>query len=136
MEAYHAPYNKHYCYWTGLGILVRCTLFTIFVNTYSTRINLIFMSIAAIILLVIRQASSGKLYRNKVVGLLELFYLTNLGILATVLLVNEALCVVITASISLSFIVFAGTLLYHLHRETKQNSLCKMIMKQIYKNGS
>ena len=43
--------------------------------------------VAVILLQVIRIASSGKLYRNKVVGFLELFYMSNLGILATVLLV-------------------------------------------------
>ena len=50
----------------------------------------------------IRLASSGKVYRNKVVGLLELFYLSILAILATFLLVNDTFCAAITASISLS----------------------------------
>ena len=81
----------------------------------------------------IRIASSGKLYRNKVVGLLELFYLTNLGILTTVLLVNDTLCAAITASTSLSFTVFAGTLLYHLHQETKKNKLYKRIRENLSK---
>ena len=133
MDAYHAPYTKHYRYWTGLGLLVRCSLFTIFVNTYSTRINLMFITVAVLLLHVIRIASSGKLYRNKVVGLLELFYLSNLGILATVLLVNESLCDAITASISISFIVFAGTLLFHVHQETKRNSFYKVVKDNICK---
>ena len=133
MDAYHAPYTKHHRYWTGLGLLIRCCLFTIFGTSYSTGINLMSIIVAVILLQVIRIASSGKLYRYKVVGLLELFYFSNLGILATVLLVNNTLCAAITISISLSFIVFVVTLLHHLHQETKQNSLYKMLKKKIYK---
>ena len=131
MDAYHAPYTKHHRYWTGLGLLIRCCLFTVFGTSYSTRINLMSISVAVTVLLVISRASSGKVYRNKVVGLLDLFYLANLGILATVLQVNKTLCSAITVSISLSFIVFVGTLLHHLHQETKQNSLYKIIKKII-----
>ena len=133
MDAYHAPYTKHHRYWTGLGLLIRCCLFTVFGTSYSTRINLMSISIAVTVLLVISRASSGKVYRNKVVGLLELFYLSNLGILATVMLVNKTLCSAITVSICLSFIVFVGTLLHHLHQETKQNSLYIIIIKNISK---
>ena len=121
MDAYHAPYTKNQRYWTGLGLLIRCCLFTIFGTSYSTGINLMSIIVAVILLQVIRIASSGKVYRNKVVGLLELFYLSNLGILATVLLVNDTLCAAITVSISLSFAIFVGKLFYHLHKETKKN---------------
>ena len=133
MDAYHAPYTKHHRYWTGLGLLIRCCLFTVFGTSYSTRINLMSISIVVTVSLVISRASSGKVYRNKVVGFLELFYLSNLGILATVMLVNKILCSAITFSMSLSFIVFVGTLLHHFHLETKQNSLYIMIKKKIFK---
>ena len=79
----------------------------------------------------IRIASSGKLYRNKVVGLLELFYLSNLGILEVILQVNSTFCAAITVSVS--FIVFVGTSLYHLYQEAKQNNLYKRIMKGFIK---
>ena len=133
MDAYHAPYTKHHRYWTGLGLLIRCYLFIIFGTNYSTGINLISISITVTILLVIRIASSGKLYRNKVVGLLELFYLSNLGILATLLLINDTLCDAITVSISLSFVMFVGILFYHLHYETKGKNFSKMITKKFNK---
>ena len=131
MDAYHAPYTKHHRYWTGLGLLIRCCLFTIFGISYSTGINLMCIIIAVITLQVIRIASSGKLYRNKVVDLLELFYLSNLGILATVLLLNEELCAAITISITLSFLVFVGILFYHLHLEIKKNDKNKLLYQRI-----
>ena len=133
MDAYHAPYTKHHRYWTGLGLLIRCCLFTIFGTSYSTRINLMSISVAITLLLVIRIVSSGKLYRNKVVGFLELFYLSNLGILAVVLLVNDTLCVAIKVSISLSIIVFVGTLLHHLYQETKMSNYYKFIKRRFNK---
>ena len=132
MDAYHAPYTKHHRYWTGLGLLIRCCLFTIFGTSDNARIILMSITTVVILLLVIRVVSTGVLYRNKVVGLLELFYLTNLGILATVLLVSDALCAVITASISLSFIVFVGTFFYHLHQETKRNNSYKRMKSKFY----
>ena len=133
MDAYHAPYTKHHRYWTGLGLLIRCCLFIIFGISNSIRIILMSIIMTVTLLLVVSRALTSVLYRNKVVGLLELFYLTNLGILATVLLVYDTLCAVIKVSVTFSFIVFLGTLLYHLHQETKQNSLCKMITKHISK---
>ena len=132
MDAYHAPYTKHHRYWTGLGLLIRCCLFTIFGTCNNRRIILMSITTVVILFLVINRASSGKLYRNKVVGLLELFYLTNLGILATVLLVNDALCAAITASISFTFVGFAGTFFYHLHQETKMNNSYKRMRNKIY----
>ena len=133
MDAYHAPYTKHHRYWIGLGLFIRCCLFTIFGTSYSMGINLMTICITITLLLVIRIASTGKLYRIKVVGLLELFYLSNLGILATVLLVDDTLCAAIAASTSLSLTVFAGTLLYHLHQETKNNKLYKRIRENLIK---
>ena len=88
--------------------------------------------VAVILLLAISLASSGNLIRNKVVGLLELFFLSNLGILATVLQVNDAPCADITVSISFSFTVFGGTILYHLHQEIKNNSSYTMIKKKMH----
>ena len=133
MDAYHAPYTKHHRYWTGLGLLIRCCLFTIFGTSYSTEINLLSVSITVTLLLVVRIASSGKLYRNKVVGFMELFYLSNLGTLATFLLVFDTLCVAITVSISLSFIMFVGVLFYHLHHETEMCNFYKLIKRKFSK---
>ena len=127
MDAYHAPYTKHHRYWTGLGLLIRCCLFTIFGTSYSPKINLMSVSIAITLLLGIRIVSTSKLYRNKIVGVLELFYLSNLGVLATVLLVNDTLCAAITVSIALSFTVFVGIFLYHLHMELKRKNVYKLI---------
>ena len=91
------------------------------------------VNVAVTFLKVIRLVSTGKVYRNKAVSLLELFYLSNLGILAAVLQVNDSLFAATTVSISLSFIVFVGTLLHHLHQETKLNRLYKMIKKKFSK---
>ena len=134
LDAYHAPYTKHHRYWTGLGLLIRCCLFTIFGTSYSIRTNLTSIAIAVVILLAIRLASTSQLYNKKMVGLLELFYLCNLVILAVVLLCKLTLCTVITVSASLLFIVFVCTLLFHLYQEIEKSSIkCKNIKYSISK---
>ena len=134
MDAYHAPYTKHHRYWTGLGLLIRCCLFTIFGTSYSIRTNLTSIAIAVVILLVIRLASTSQLYNNKIVGLLELFCLCNLGILAVVLLCNLTLCTAKTVSASLLFVAFSCMLLVHLYQEIEKSSIkCKNIKHSIYK---
>ena len=68
------------------------------------------------------------------VGLLELFYLCDLGILAVALLYKLTLCTALTVSIFLLFIVFACTFLFHVYRETEKSSIkCKSIKHSIYK---
>ena len=90
LDAYHTPYSKHYRYWTGLGLFTCCCTFTIFGICNNTRIILMSITTVVFLFLVISRASNDKLYRNKVAGLLlELFYLSNLGILATVMLIND-----------------------------------------------
>ena len=84
-------------------------------------------SIAVTLLPMISRATPGKLYRNIVVGLLVLFCLSNLGILATVLQVKDTLCAALTISIAFSFIVFFGILLPSSPGDKKEQLL------QIYK---
>ena len=66
------------------------------------------------------------------VGSLELFYSLNLGVLATVLLVNYTLCVAIAVSIALSFIVFVGIFFYHLHKELEWKNFYKLIKNRLH----
>ena len=133
MDAYHAPYTKHHRYWTGLGLLIRCCLFAIFGTSNSIRINLISIIVAVILVQLISRASTGTLYRNRVMSLLELFYLSNLGILAAVLLVNETICAAIAVSISISFSAYVGVLLHHIHHVAKISRLNQMIKKKFQK---
>ena len=108
MDAYHAPYTRHHRYWTGLGLLVRCCLFTILSSSYNIQKNLFFISITVIFMIAIRQFF--KVYQKKTTNYLELFYFTNLEILCVALLYKYDL---LNISVALSFVVFLCTLAYH-----------------------
>ena len=54
LDTYHAPYTKKHRYWTGLGLLLRCCLFTIFGTSYSIQNNFFWIIIGIIAILIIR----------------------------------------------------------------------------------
>ena len=51
LDTYHAPYTKGHRYWTGMGLLICCCLFTIFATSYSVRSNLLWILLAVSFLL-------------------------------------------------------------------------------------
>ena len=54
---------RHHRYWTGLGLLVRCCLFTIFSSSYNIQKNLFWISFSVIFMIAIRQLF--KVYQKK-----------------------------------------------------------------------
>ena len=114
MDTYHAPYTKGHRYWTGLGLLIRCCLFTIFATSYSVHLNMLWILLALIFMLTIRHVSV--VYQKKVADWLEVVFLVNLGVLSSFLLYNNKACVVITLSASFSLCVFMFIIAYHLHQ--------------------
>ena len=141
MDAYHAPYTKHHRYWTGLGLLIRCCLFTIYATSYSVHSNLLWIILAVTVMLTIRQASSSAVYQKNIANLLELVYLINLLILASLLSYHDRVCEILTSSASFSLFVFILIILYHLYLVIKANSnryspLKENIKKAIKKKSS
>ena len=134
MDAYHAPYTKHHRYWTGLGLFIRCLLFGIFGTSYNIPVptNLLSINTTVIVLLIIRIASSNRVYQSKLADLLELLFLSNLGILAAVLLFNNTRCEVLNVSASISLIAFVFMIIYHVHIELIRNiPICNKLMESI-----
>ena len=131
IDAYHAPYKRRYRFWTGLGLLIRCILFTIFGTSYRVRSNLFWIVFAVVFILAIRVCIGSSVYSNKMVDLLEVFFVINLGVLAVVLHHNNALCEALTTSVSLSFVVFVCMLICHLHLE--MNKSCQVYTQFIKK---
>ena len=135
MDAYHAPYTKHHRYWTGLGLLIRCCLFTIFATSYSVRSNLLWIILAVTVMLTIRQASSTAVYQKNIANWFELVYLINLLVTASLLRYSERVCAVLTSSASFSLFVFILIILYHLHLVIKANTNCYSPLKEKIKQA-
>ena len=132
MDVYHAPYTKHHRYWTGLGLFIRCLLFAIFGTSCHVPINLMSISTAVTVLLTIRIASRNTVYQSRLPDFLELLFLSNLGILAVILLFDNTRCEVLNASASISFIAFVFMIIYHVHIELIRNiPMCNTLMESI-----
>ena len=139
MDAYHAPYTAKCRYWTGLLLLVRLGLFLVF------AFNALGESSAN--LLVITSTSLGlamwyilvdRVYSNWYLNTLECSFILNLGILSVATLYiggtggNQAAATYL--SVSIAFVTFLGTLLYHICLQLKDtkawNRMCLYVQSK------
>ncbi len=128
LDAYHAPYSRHHRYWTGLGLMFRCWLFIIFSVSYSIQRNLFWTTLGLFIFLSYRQLFCTKIYQSRFSDLLEVFYLTNLGIVSATLLYSEA-TYPLTVSITVALLAFFVTFIYHAFLVIKEKSTCGKYLK-------
>ena len=83
LDAYHAPYKPKHRYWTGLLLLIRCTLFLVFAFNISGNdsVNLLVIS-STTFGIIVGFALSGMVYKMWYLNALELSFILNLGMLA------------------------------------------------------
>ena len=113
LDAYYAPYSKHCRYWTGVGLLLRCILFSLFGTSYNMHSHFFWILVSVGILLIAHASYGGGIYHKKMTNLLELLNIANLGAVSLLLYYQEESCVVLTLSISFSFVVFVAITFYH-----------------------
>ena len=122
IDAYTGPYKDKYRYWTGLLLIIRLLLTTVFSYTTGTLPiinNYIIAFTSAILIYLLAQ----EVYRNKIFNRLELFYMVNLGSTAFLLALLDKFelnddipsTTIMALSISLSMSVFICTVLVHLY---------------------
>ena len=126
LDAYTGPYKDKYRYWTGLLLIIRLLLTTVFSYTTGT-IPIINNYITVFIAGLLIHLLAREVYRNKILNILELFYMANLCItgLSTALINqfgwNIGTTTVITAlSVSLSMTAFLITVVVYLYIEMKK----------------
>ena len=134
MDAYHAPYKTKHRYWTGLLLLVRCALFLTFsFNALGDpTFNLLAVIITAMFLILL--AAYLKVYKNSLLNFLQLFFLTNLGVLSVIIhpaslseLNKER---VNNISLAIVFLVFCGILLYHSYLQIKDTNFWRRLQER------
>ena len=132
LDTYHAIYKPKHRYWTGLLLLVRCSLFLVFAFNISGNdsINLLVIS-STTSGIFIWFALSGKVYKSWCLNALELSFIFNLGILAVATYhVNQSggsQVAVAYSSVGIAFLTFVAIIAYHIHLRIKskvQNMLC------------
>ena len=122
LDAYQGPYKDKFRYWTGLMLLIRVVLFTIFAGNIlgKPEINL-FAVIVVITLLVMFGWNAGSVYKNRLWNIVESFYLLNLLILAAATLLlrsleepsSRAQEIVTDVMAGTAFALFCAIVLYH-----------------------
>ena len=117
LDAHHAPYVPQHRYWTGLLLLVHCVLFLI-ITVYGRDIavSLLVVTVAALTL-VTTSLLTGGVYKSRLVGAVEAFFILNLGVLTVgtfyVQLTGGSQTAVASTSVSIAFLMFAGVVSYH-----------------------
>uniref|UniRef100_A0A1X7TPZ6 Right handed beta helix domain-containing protein n=1 Tax=Amphimedon queenslandica TaxID=400682 RepID=A0A1X7TPZ6_AMPQE len=128
LDAYTGPYKDKYRYWTGLLLIIRLLLTTVFSYTTGT-IPIINTYITVLIAGLLIHLLSKEVYRNKILNILELLYMVNLCITAlSIALINQfgwnigttSITVITALSVSLSMTTFLITTVVHLYIEMKK----------------
>ena len=125
LEAYHAPYTEKHRYWTGLMLTLRCLLFLVFAfNSFGNpSINLLCISLASAVLLILSTVLGNQIYKSVFTNFLELSFNSNLCIVATVTLYVRSAGgnqnALTFTSISAAFVTFLGIVIYHLAQQIR-----------------
>ena len=141
IETYFGPLKIAHYYWVGLLLLVRGVLLIILTLTYTTTPSASLLSLViTLTLLLVFLAYTGRMYKNKLLTLLECSFLLNLQVLAvSVLFIDLELSdfskqVAVSISMSVTFIQFLGIICYHLYqccsKVIKTNACCLQLKKR------
>ena len=123
IETYFGPLKIAHYYWVGVLLLVRGILLVIFTLTYTTTPTASLLGLVIVLsLLLVFLAYTGKMYKNKLLSLLELSFLLNLQVLGVsvlfidVELSNASKEVAVNISVSIAFIQFLGIISFHVYQ--------------------
>ena len=135
-DAYTGPYKAPHRYWTGLLLVVRIILLTIFSTFQSSHLPVNPLSIIIISIVLIGWLSLAKgVYESSLNNFLELMFLSNLTITSAVVLVDrQHTKVAIYISTGTALITFVCIILYHVVKQlllTKLGSKVKSILQSI-----
>ena len=128
IDAYTGPYKDKYRYWTGLLLIIRLLLTTVFSYTTGT-IPIINTYITILIAGLLIHLLAKEVYCNKILNTLELFYMVNLFITAlSIALIYQfgsnfgtvSITVITAISVSLSMTAFFLSVLIHLYMRMKK----------------
>ena len=125
MDAYHAPYNFKYRFWTGLLLFVRVTLYlvaSVVQNVFADpRVNLVFTTVLITGICVLRgYLKVSTLYKNWLIDIIELtFYFNIIFFTVATLYVRSSgkgnQDTVAIISIGITFAIFVSIVLYHIY---------------------
>ena len=140
MDAYYAPLNPQHCYWVGLLLLARTTLYLHSIG-FNSDVTLeqkayLLAVIGTVFFLIIIKQWKVRIYKNWTVDLLETSFLINLGVFAAgtyhILSTSGNKAAVAYVSLSVAFTTFIAICVYHLYTcvQTPLREQCTEALRQ------
>lgn len=142
LDAYQGPYKDKFRYWTGLILLVRIILFSMFAGNAlgDPRLNLFIIAITMFVLLAFWLIIGGSVYKLFILNVLDCFFVLDAGIFAVATLflegshVNQQ-AVLTYIMVGSTFGVFCSIVVYQFYQQLKKVSTCKrhcILCKQFF----
>ena len=145
LDAYQGPYKDRFRHWTGVMLLLRTVLFAVFAGNIfgKSEINLFTVDLT-IYLLLIYLWNAGRVYKALIWNITESFYLLNLAILTTAILLLKSLGepssrkqeIVTDVMIGTAFVVFCAILLYHFYVSLRSMRLMHVVWSALRKDSN
>ena len=122
IKMYHEPFKADHRYWIGLSLILRGVLLVIFASVENPKIDLVATSTLCFILISFF-ASTGGIYKNQWLNILEISFIANLGILSTATFYTTAsddnVHIPTTISVTIALITFIGIVAVHIYKQYK-----------------
>ena len=114
LESYYAPYKPRTRYWTGFLLLVRCALYIVFSfnSLRGTKTSLLAISLTFTALAIL---GSGRIYKNMVANVVEMFVYFNLVILSTATLAEYKWPALVYLLVGVVFATMVCAIVYQFH---------------------
>ena len=139
-DAYTGPYKTRYRFWTGLLLLTRCVLFTLFSMNDLNRLHLkLMLTILTCLLFLSLMASFYGVYRRLYLNLLEMLAFLNLGVvssLACFLYGNNNTVIVSAISVIVACITFVFVIFFHSYRQIRSSKILRKFLSSISRTPS
>ena len=112
LDSYYAPYKNHTRYWTGLLLLVRCTLYVLFsISSTSKNLAAIVLTFAVIGFLV----GFRRIYKSMLVNLTEAGVYLNLVLLSITALIGLNSPALVYSLVGLVLVVMIALIAHQFH---------------------
>lgn len=128
-RAYHAPYNDKHCYWMGLLLVVRITLYILFtLNTGRDPAADLMGIVVVMFILMFLKALCGQVYKKWTIDALEMVTYINIVILGVVELYythqyggEQSNDIIVLLSVSITAFMLFMVVVYHIITKIQPN---------------
>ena len=140
LDAYTGPYKTRCRFWTGLLLLTRCLLFTLFsLNDLSRlRLKLMFTILTCLLLLSLMTSFYG-VYKRLYLNLLEMLAFLNLGVLSSLscFLAGDGNTVIVSSvSVMVACATFIVVVFFHSYRQIRSSNILRKFLSSISRTSS